>query len=88
MNARQKQIIDECKSFGEDEVRHRLYSGAYESPSDRLLIEGWLHDIESTRNLSFQKKNMSIQNWILRLTIAILFLTAVSYCLRFCLISN
>jgi len=54
MDNRQKQIIDECKSFGEDEVRHRLYSGAYVAPSDRLLIEGWLYDTESTRNLLFQ----------------------------------
>jgi len=78
MDDRQKQMIAECESFGEDEVRCRFYAGEYNAPRDRLLVEGWLQEKESTKNLLLQNKNASIQKWILRLTIAILILAALS----------
>ena len=49
MDERQKQILQECEHFGENEVRCKLYSGEYPGSQDRSLVEGWLHDKESVR---------------------------------------
>jgi hypothetical protein len=72
-----KQLIADCESVGEDEVRLRLNSNKY-SPNDRLLMQTWLNIKESNRNLSFQKKNFLIQIVLLVLTIIILIFTAIS----------
>ena len=49
MDERQKQILQECERFGEDEVRRRLNAGEYTGSQDRRLIQGWLRNIESKR---------------------------------------
>ena len=49
MDERQTQILKDCELFGEDEVRHKLYSGEYPGARDHLLVEGWLRDKESKR---------------------------------------
>lgn len=49
MDERQKQILTECESLGEEEVRRRLYASEYSAPRDQRLVEGWLRDKESSR---------------------------------------
>lgn len=60
MDERQKQIIAECESFGEEEVRRRLHASEYSAPRDHTLVEGWLRDKESSRRDAREEKALSI----------------------------
>ena len=60
MDEQQKQIIAECESFGEDEVRRRFYASEYTAPRHRSLVEGWLRDKESSRRDAREEKILSI----------------------------
>jgi len=55
MDERQKQIITECESLGEEEVRRRLYASEYTAPRDQRLVEGWLRDKESFRRIKMRE---------------------------------
>ena len=56
MDERQQQILQDCESFGEDTVRHKLSSGEYPGSQDKSLVEGWLRDLESKREEELEKR--------------------------------
>jgi hypothetical protein len=58
-NARQKEILNRCKSEGEEKTRESLSSDSI-LPDDRRLMEWWLHNIDVKINSSLQKKNTLI----------------------------
>ncbi len=52
MDEQNKQIISDCESSGEDEVRRRFNNGEYSAPHHLLLINGWLREKELIRQES------------------------------------
>jgi len=67
MDERQKQILKECESLGESEVRHRFYAGEYTAPRDRSLVEGWLGKLQSKRDKEIESRRESREEETLRI---------------------